>query len=427
MGLLPAALVYVVEAIAGGAIGAMLVGFSSGERSWSRFLMVAVAFGPAWVWMAPTFLFGSLNSAWTLPLAAIGAGMLAVGLRAMSPQAVVDGVDFDDASRNGRRELFAASLEPIPWDWRGLAIAAGAFAAFIALFADELILACAVGAGCAFLFLWQWAEARRNALPTQPVRAARRLLAATLPALLITMVAMMAWIHSRGDGGLGDLAGAGHHGASPPATSKASPDAAANGLDGFQSIILWPEPPKKEFFIPVSLLNLAPPDLKTKQVIRFDGSYWYFHAPAMSPGTRPHIARGDPLKVSIRSTSFKPLVMEADQPLARPVRIAQCGQIEVLVANSDNLPGPISIGLVLTDTTSPHRVTLNLGERQLVSSQPSEFRQKLAPIEETLKFAVPRQARIRRFNEITLIVTPDISRARTGAKIGIEELQIIPR
>jgi hypothetical protein len=350
--------------------------------------------------------------------------MLAIGLRRIGPQIV----DEPDTTK----EMFSATLQPIPWDWHASAIAVSIYAAFLSVQTGQIPLACALSAACAYLFASQWASAPRFAPRLAPLNlnssgiSARSLLATTLPALIITILVMRAAIHSR-DAGLSEGASLANHSAKAAAPKNAQSVSLANALGSYQSIVLWPDPPKKQLIVPISLLDLAPADLMKRQVIRFNGAYWYFQAPGAHPDSHSHVARGNPLNVNIHSTNFGPITMEADQMLARPIRISRCGQISVSINNGDNAPGQISIGLLLTDSSSPHRSTLYLGERAIASSLPSEFHLKVAPVSETLKFPLPAHARIRHFDEITFIVNSDPERLQNGAKIAIEELELMPR
>jgi hypothetical protein len=52
---------------------------------------------------------------------------------------------------------------------------------------------------------------------------------------------------------------------------------------------------------------------------------------------------------------------------------------------------------------------------------------KTAPTHETLRFLVPEDARIRSFNEITVMLLPDIEHTFIGPKIAIEQFQLLSR
>ena len=69
-----------------------------------------------------------------------------------------------------------------------------------------------------------------------------------------------------------------------------------------------------------------------------------FPAAGQGPGTKAHVARGNPLTVDVRSTNYIPLVMEAHQSLAAAIPSACCREIQVTIENHDNAPGVIALG-----------------------------------------------------------------------------------
>jgi hypothetical protein len=212
------------------------------------------------------------------------------------------------------------------------------------------------------------------------------------------------------------------------ATTARSGDSTGAGFDGYQSIILWPEPPKKEIVAPIPLASLLPATrMKKPLVIRFTGAYWYFQPPETSPGRRAHLARGSPLEANIHSTDFLPVTMQAHQNLSAPIRLSRLRQIDVLVENGDNQPGRIAIGLALSDSSAPRSPSIYLGESTILSSESARFGLKSAPVEETLHFPVPSRPSLRKFDELTLIVFPDALRMQRGAKIAFEEFDFQPR
>jgi hypothetical protein len=46
---------------------------------------------------------------------------------------------------------------------------------------------------------------------------------------------------------------------------------------------------------------------------------------------------------------------------------------------------------------------------------------------ETLRFSVPAGARIGKFDEITVMLVPDIEHALVAPKIAIQQFQLLPR
>ncbi|MGB6689401.1 MAG: hypothetical protein WBE76_16330 [Terracidiphilus sp.] len=430
VGLLPSAILYITQAVFAGALGALLFGMPPESRSWKRLFAAALFFGPAWVWVAPAVLLNYHDSGWALIAGAVGAAVLAICMRQfVPPQAGSLSADRPLPPRE-ERELFSASLQSIPWDWHASAIAVCAFAAFTVLRAGENSLACVFAVACAFLFASQWASAREDRLPPWQAnrRAVRRLLRATVPAVIVTMIILMMVFH-RDTGGAAYAKINAAAGATPEgATSKTAANSAGFGFDGYESIVLWPEPPKKVIVAPVDPAYLTPAlRIKKPLTIRFTGTYWYFQPPATQPGPHPHVARGNPLNLNISSDDFFPLTMEAHQNFGAPIRLSPLREIDVGLANRDNRPGLIAVGVVLTDSASPGKSALYLGQQPVESSELYRFREKTAPAEETLQFAIPAHAPIRKFDEITLIVFPDTSRMKIGARIAIEEFDFLPR
>jgi hypothetical protein len=161
--------------------------------------------------------------------------------------------------------------------------------------------------------------------------------------------------------------------------------------------------------------------------IRFEGAYWYFQPRANGVGTRAHIAHGSPLTVNIRSNNHIPLIMEAHQALGAAIPLACCREMQVALENSDNTPGVIAIGVLLTDSTSLGKPTSYLGQQTVVSTEPDRFTMKSSPISEVLHFPIPDHARIAEFDEITIVFFPDSERPYTGAKIAIKQFDLVPR
>jgi hypothetical protein len=83
--------------------------------------------------------------------------------------------------------------------------------------------------------------------------------------------------------------------------------------------------------------------------------------------------------------------------------------------------------LLLTDGTSTHERTLYLGEQPIISTEPGHFSFKTSPVVETLSFAVPASGDIRKFNEITVLVLPDVEHTFIAPKIAILQFRLLPR
>jgi hypothetical protein len=424
-GLLFRAAAYVVLGALAGTVGAW--GYwrravSSGARLPLPFRLFALLCAAGWVWVPAVVLLAAQDAPAAVAIAAVGAALLAVGLRRALPLLT------EPPEENEDRELFAATLRTPRREAQGYIIAGCIYLTGFALNDRAHLFASGLLALSAFLFAWQLTQAPPRFLHERfgDIRAAGRLARIAIPAVLVTLWALFDGVSHRDR--LGETNTASAHGNSTP-TSDTKPtyfDVAA--LDGYESIVLWPEPPKKEILAPV---ELAPqprdPHLTKPLVLRFNGAYWYFQPPNEHPGPHAHVTHGSPLAVDIHSTTFIPLTMEAHQSLARPLHLNCCGSIQVEIENRDNRPGALSLAMVLADNSSPSKPSLYLGLQPITSSQSNQFHIKATPVTETLRFALPAHAPLKQFDEITLVVMSDPIRLDMGARIAIAQFELDPR
>lgn len=399
---------------------------SSGARLPLPFGLFALVCAVGWVWVPAVVLLAAQDAPAAAGIAALGAALFAVGLRRVLPLFHDASADADD------HELFAAALRTPPRELQGYVIAGCIYLAGFALNNREHLVASGLLALSAFIFVWQLtlAPSRVFSGVTGSARAARRLARIAIPAVLITLWALLDGVAHRDRVGDGDSDTASAHGntAGGPVDAKQNPADLAAALDGYESIVLWPEPPKKEILAPVPLApQLHDPRLNKPLVLRFNGAYWYFQPPSDHPGPHAHVTHGSPLAVDIHSTSFVPLTMEAHQTLALPLRVACCGSISVEIENRDNRPGPLALAMTLTDNAAPGHPSLYLGLQPVASSQPGQFRIKTGAVTETLRFALPAHAPLKKFDEISLVVISDTLRIDMGARIAIAQFELMPR
>ncbi|HEX8813453.1 MAG TPA: hypothetical protein VF742_15800, partial [Terracidiphilus sp.] len=373
----------------------------------------------AWVWAPAIVLFLRRDFLLAPLLTAIAAALPACSIhwlrikaeRACSPPPAQPTI----------QPIFAETLQSIPWDWHGSIIAISIYAACAAFKFGNTMLACFIAAAGAFLFAGQRAAAwdgRAEAL-SSPHRARTRLIWSALLAVLFTAWALM-------PGALGGTGFAVEAVAAKSANAqKKSAIEEPGGPGNYQSVILWPLKPEKQLILPPDLLNASP--LTQPQTIRFTGEYWYFEAPAEEPGQNAHRAHGNPMDVSIRTMNARPLMMQAHQNLAKPIRLSTVREMDVTLLNRDNDPGMLSIGVVLTDSARINKAGLNLGLQPLASTQPDHFTAKTVPVSEKLHFAIPAQSRQRRFDGITVLILPDTSRMHSGAHVAIDHFDLVPR
>jgi hypothetical protein len=119
--------------------------------------------------------------------------------------------------------------------------------------------------------------------------------------------------------------------------------------------------------------------------------------------------------------------MEAHQRLGGAIRLARCRAMQVEIENREDEPRAVALAVLLTDSTVPGKPAVYLGQQVLKTTLPDHDRLKGSPSFETLRFAVPAHAEIRKFDEITVMLLPDIGPALVGPRIAIQQFQFLPR
>lgn len=426
--LLVRALIYVA--------GAVLAGTGGARFYWNRsstpfrfdpplsFRLFALENATAWVWVPSIVLLSRQDSPASAALSALGAALLANGLRRILPShGSLHPPDF--APQPNERELFAATLRTAPREAHGYIIALCLYATGYFLISRFYLSAGAPLALAAFLFAWKLNLEPAPANNTS--RASLRLAPIAAAAVLVTLFVLLEGIGHRNRMEAANLVLAngnnqGSDASSHPSTVKAS------GISGYESIILWPIPEKKQIAAPVPT-SLSPLAARAARplVIRFDGPYWYFQPPGERPGPSAHQAQGNPIAVNIEANNFIPLAVEAVQNLGAPIRLARCREVQVTIENRDNLRGLIALGVVLTDSFAPGKPSLSLGRQPVLTSEPEHFTIKTVPADEALRFPVPEHAKIRKFDQITVLFLPDVEHFEVGPKIAIQEFALFPR
>jgi hypothetical protein len=118
--------------------------------------------------------------------------------------------------------------------------------------------------------------------------------------------------------------------------------------------------------------------------------------------------------------------MEAHQNLGSSINLDCCREIDVTITNADNRPGRISIGMVLTDSSSPDKPSLYLEEKPMVSSEAPHFSMNRTSTEEKLRFQIVK-GKLQAFDEITVVILPAKERSLGGVKVAIQQFTLIPR
>ncbi len=395
------------------------------------FSLFAIVCAAGWVWVPSMMLFSEQISPVTALVAGIAATLLAVGLRKATFLTFAPAQNSSSTNEPERAELFAESLYRARPEVQGYLIAICLYAAGWALTDHSNLTAAALCALSAFLFVW------KRTFPRDPdvdasrgyKRAALRLTLVTIPAVLVTVWALLDGVTHRNRAAEMNvaLAASNENSASDDAHQKSKPPSSAYGLGGYESIILWPPPAKKQIVPPLPEMSLLAPGTTQPLIIPFSGQYWYVQPPNKIPGPTAHQVHGTPLGAEIASINSVPLVMDAHQTLGGAIPIKRCGEVQVEIENRDNRIGVIALAVLLTDAASPKNSTLYLGQQSIVSTEPEHFSYKSGPVFETLRFFVPASAKMRRFDEITVMMLPDIEHALIGPKIAIKQFQLFPR
>jgi hypothetical protein len=424
-----AALAYVFCAVLSGAIATWFFWAPSRMSHSSPLSLFALSSAVGWIWIPSVVLLSQQRSIGAVLLGIVGAAIMASGLRRTlvweaGPLNLPDW-------KSEKRELFAQSLLNPPRERHAFIIALCIYAAFFALHKRATLAASILLALSAFLLAWKLTLAReyKSENEASKSQAALRLGREASTAVVITMAVLLLGFQRRiGSNAMDAASAADRSSARRVPREKSRAGNSASELLGYESIILWPVPEKKKIIAPSSPMVSSQEVRMTKPlVIRFDGPYWYFRPPRRSPGPRAHVVRGNPLGVNIHSNDFIPLLMEARQSLSPAIQLTSCREIQVTIKNHDNIPGRIALGVLLTDSTSIGKPTLYLDQQPVMSTEPDHFSVKSSPIEEVLRFAVPNRPRIDRFDEMTVFFFSDTERARTGARIAIQEFELIPR
>lgn len=311
-----------------------------------------------------------------------------------------------------------------------LCVAACAQAGMLALLMNHLLESAALFAICSSLSTWRVSaqSSESSSAPTKAFAAPSRIRLMFFLPILFTFAALLPY-------GLNYQYGIrlrGHlHGQLlfPPIVPLEHRVQVEQPKTSYSGVILWPvqkKPRKISAPSPVSNLLLGAAHA-TILKIPFDGVYWYFKAPDTRPEPDAHIQHGSPAKIDVRSTDWRPIVMEARQNLGTLVDLNCCSHIRVAIQNADNRPGKIALGVILTNTTLPGKPSLYLGQSPVVSSHAIQFSIDRPPVSEVLDFRIPNNSKIRQFNEITVLFRPASERSMAGAKIAIEEFSLVPR
>jgi len=191
----------------------------------------------------------------------------------------------------------------------------------------------------------------------------------------------------------------------------------------FPGVILYPETKTHVRLIapaPQSIgRGFTPADLS----IPFDGVYWFWRSPDDQPPKSAVFRYGSPAALTFRSTDGSPLWMEAHQNLGTLISLDCCSAIEVVLENAEKQAGTVAVELTLSNTTLTDKPAVSLGIQE--ATLPAGV--KPGPdTAQTLTFRIPREAKIRRFDELTITYRLKWWRANRSANIAIARFRLVP-
>ena len=407
---------YVVMPTLAAGVGAWTFQNLRANSSLSYNMLVTLA-GTGWVLVTPTVLFYKQDSPWMMLSIAIAAVFTAISLRGLLPSDEIPSFANLKSAKAPASLLFMEPEYNGPNPWKALYLSLGFYAAVLAFCTGYLFTSGLLLAACVFAVAWSLILPPSSP-PAMSVRK-KQLAWVTALALLLTGYAVLPWMP------LSHIPRADTSTKKAHSNNVSASERKLTGVSGFgyQGIVLWTMPQKKDTLPPApNLFSMQNGQLAKPLVIPFDGAYWYFQAPNISPGRQAHVTKGDPLAVSIRSNDFLPLLMEAHQHLGAPIKLSCCRELKVDIRNGELHSGVIHLGVVLTDSLTPGKPSQYLGEQPILSSQSAHTH-----TDETVTFAIPSHPDIRSFDEITVLISPSSTWSTTGTKVAVQQFALTPR
>lgn len=282
----------------------------------------------------------------------------------------------------------------------------------------------------------------RESPPSHPTRTPRQILSVLAISILLTAFAWLPHTTGQSGGGFsGDsvasledflrsflarhAGGGGTVAARKHNTANASESVLADEV--FPGIILYPETDSpKKLVAPklTAVLGKSGTGTSDPLVIPFYGVYWFWRPPAVRPPSTSVLRRGSPAAHTFRSNDGSPLWMEARQNLAVAIDLSHCGAIEVVIENADSIPRSVAMELQVRDTAVPGQPSESLGMQEVAITAGEKHSKPLA---QTLRFRVPSQTAIARFDELTVRFRLQWWRGSRSANIAINRFRLVPR
>ena len=410
---------YIVVVTVAGAIGTSIPWFFLKEKPSFSLAFLSKKVAVSWIFFPCIFLFYRRQSPLMFPALALATVAVTFSLRRLFPASAPPDEGklpyWHNADLPNLYGLPIADFRPV----RSFFLAICAQAALILATLDQPLSAGILLSMCLSMLVWRWSALVGSAIKQFAGRKQSVLFCAF--AICFTVLALLPWV-------AGKSLGSKQIAHRPALITHEARESDVPGSD-YAGIILWPPPIKKTEIVPPKphTTSFAIGKASKPVVIPFDGQYWYFKAPNKKPGPRAHIAHGRATYVNVHSTDSAPLLMEAYQNLGTAIDLGCCSEIDVAITNADVRPGTIALGIRLADSGSIGEPSQDLGERTIVSSNAAQISLNRPPVEEVLRFPIPRPTTIHRFNEITIVFVSAKERARGGAKVSIQSFTLIPK
>jgi hypothetical protein len=412
---------YIALAAAAGAIGTAIPWFFLRRKLSFTLTFLIRTLITAWIFFPCILLFYRRQSPWIYLVIALTTTVIALNLRSLfPPRAETNQLPYRSTSDlPALYGLPIAAFRP----FRAFFIAICTQSAIICAITGRLLPASVLTATSLSLLASRWSASEINSNTTFTGKRPSLLLCAS--ALSFTILALLPWVSAMPHSLFGPSVQF-HH---PPRLAPPGPIDTDIPSTEYVGIVLWPPPQKKTQIVPPAphIHSFVIGRVAQPVVIPFDGPYWYFKAPSTRPSPRAHVAHGDSTAVTIRSSDWSPLLMQAHQNLGLPIDLNCCSEIDVAITNADIRPGTIALGLRLTDTNSIGKPSLTLADRTILSSTAAQIPLNRAPVKEILRFPITQSETMHQFSEIDVLFHPAKERARGGVKVSIQTFTLIPK
>jgi hypothetical protein len=130
--------------------------------------------------------------------------------------------------------------------------------------------------------------------------------------------------------------------------------------------------------------------------------------------------------MTFHTTDMTSIEMEAHQNLGKPLDLACCRAVELALRNNDKYPRSITVHLWLRDTTRPDAPRVDLGQQPLQSRPVRAPYGEWVPVDETVRFEVPREERGGRFDQFDVLFERSAFRDHVSAKVAILKFVLAP-